>query len=88
MGSTSNPRLVKKSGCTTGTTDNECSIHYSNKVFTDTVMIDGNGYSWTNIKSDTITGIPSYDGSSIMETNGGNGYAKITLISPVGLVKD
>lgn len=39
-----------KAGCTTSTTDNSCSIHYSGKYFTDTVMIDGAGYAWTNVR--------------------------------------
>ena len=29
--------------CTDGTTNQDCSVHYSDKEFTDTVMIDGNG---------------------------------------------
>jgi len=55
------------------------SIHYTGYTFTDTIMIDGNGYSWTNQKNDYV-GIPSYDGLSILDKNIGNGYAKITYI--------
>ena len=54
--------------------------HYSMKVFTNTVMIDGNGFSWTNEKGNQ-TGMPTHDGTSTMTGNAGNGYAKITLIS-------
>ena len=50
------------SGCTesgyrpetyVGTTNNSCSlVTYNNRTyqFTDTVMIDGDGYSWTNVR--------------------------------------
>ena len=72
-----------KSGCTQGTTDNSCSIHYSKKKFTNTLIIDGGGYTWTNDeKSKARTNLmpmPS-DGtyaSGIGHT--GNGSAKITL---------
>ena len=66
--------------CTTGTTDNLCSIHYSEKAFTDTKMVDGLGYEWTNSKASTITGMPTLDGTSTMNGNNGNGYAKITYL--------
>ncbi len=56
------------------------SKHYSGYVFTDTIMIDGNGYSWSNIKGERI-GMPTHDGTTTMTGNLGNGYAKITLIS-------
>lgn len=42
---TSQVDQTPKSGCTTGTTDNSCSIHYSSKIFTNTLMIDGAVYS-------------------------------------------
>lgn len=71
-----------KSGCTTGTTDNTCSIHYSGKVFTNTIMIDGQGYNWTNEKKEQIN-MPSPSGVSyaIGEGHSGNGYAKITFVT-------
>ena len=47
---TSEEDETPKSGCETGTTNNSCSIHYSGKAFTNTVMIDGAGYNWTNVK--------------------------------------
>ena len=68
-------------GCTTGTTNNLCSIHYSNYTFADTTMIDGDGYNWTNVKDTTSSGMPSLDGTTTITGNIGNGYAKITLVS-------
>ena len=55
------------------------SIHYSGYQFTDTVVIDGNGYNWTTEKGDYV-GIPTHDGTSTTTGHLGNGYAKITLI--------
>lgn len=56
------------------------SIHYSNYSFTDTIMIDGKGYSWTTTKGSSVVGMPTYSGSGTMTGNSGHGYAKITLI--------
>ena len=56
------------------------SIHYSGLYFTDTVMIDGEGYKWTDKKEEYV-GMPSYLDNSIITGNTGNGYARITLIS-------
>lgn len=66
--------------CTTGTTDNLCSVHYSNMVFTDTVMIDGAGKSWTNVVGG-LQLMPNYSGGTNTsgKGNSGNGYAKITV---------
>ena len=55
------------------------SIHYSNYKFTNTTMIDGEGYSWTTEKG-SQTGMPTHDGTGTMTGNKGAGYAKITLI--------
>lgn len=67
--------------CTEGTTDIECSKHYSNYVFTDTKMVDGQGYSWSTVKGDK-TGMPSYSDSSVtVDGNNGAGHARITAIS-------
>ena len=57
-------------------------IHYSNYKFTDTKMIDGEGYNWTTTKGTEIVGMPTFDGTGTMNGNDGHGYAKITLISP------
>ena len=62
-------------------TDPKCSIHYSDKVFTDTVMIDGEGYSWTTVKGNTVVGMPNKNGIGTVTGNTGNGFAKITLIN-------
>ena len=53
--------------------------HYSGLVFTDTVMIDGAGYNWTNVRG-TQTGMPTHNGTGTMTGNAGNGYAKITYL--------
>ena len=80
-GSSSEPRTVKKSGCSTGTTDNECSIHYSGLYFTDTKMIDGAGYSWTNVKA-SLEQMPNPNGGTYASGTGhsGDGYARITYL--------
>ena len=56
------------------------SIHYSGLYFTNTLMIDGDGYRWTTKKEEQI-GMPSHSDNSIIMGNSGNGYARITLIS-------
>ena len=56
------------------------SIHYSGLYFADTVMIDGEGYRWTDKKEEYV-GMPSHLDNSIITGNTGNGYARITLIS-------
>ncbi len=55
--------------------------HYSGLVFTDTLMIDGNGYKWSNVKED-LEPMPKPDGTFYEEGIGhtGNGYAKITYL--------
>ena len=55
------------------------SVYYSGYKFTNAVMIDGQGYSWTNIKG-SLTKMPTHDGTSTMIGNTGHGYAKITFI--------
>lgn len=68
-----------KSGCNANSTSVECSTHYSDKLFTNTVMIDGTGYNWTSSKGNRA-GMPTPDGGVYPEGTGrtGNGYAKIT----------
>ncbi len=55
--------------------------HYSGKVFTNTLMIDGAGYKWTNNK-ESLVQMPKPDGTKYESGFGhtGNGYAKITYI--------
>ena len=80
---TSATDATPKSGCTQGTTDNSCSIHYSKKKFTNTLIIDGGGYTWTNDeKSKARTNLmPMPSGGTYASGIGhiGNGSAKITL---------
>lgn len=71
--------LDAKNGDTTGTTNNESSIHYSNFKFSQTKMIDGEGYKWTNIRASTET-MPKPDDSGTEIGHTGNGYAKITFL--------
>ena len=73
--------VTPKTGCTTGTSDNSCSVHYSGKVFTNTVMIDGSGYAWTNTKG-TLKQMPSLSGNYASGVgNSGNGAARVALVS-------
>ena len=65
---TSSTDTTPKSGCTNGTTDKSCSIHYSNKSFDEAIIKSGN------------ESMPTFDGSSTMIGNSDNGYAKITYI--------
>ena len=60
--------ITPKAGCDDGTTDNECSIHYSGKIFTDTVIKAGNEL------------MPSILGSTEMTGNTGDGYVKISVV--------
>jgi len=55
--------------------------HYSGLVFTDTLMIDGAGYKWSDKKEEQVQ-MPSPDGTLYEEGIGhtGNGYAKITYL--------
>ena len=56
------------------------SIHYSGLYFTNTLMIDGEGYRWTDKEEEQI-GMPSHSDNSIIMGNSGNGYARITIVS-------
>ncbi len=78
---TSQSNQTPKAGCTTGTTDNDCSIHYSGLTFTDTVMIDGAGYNWTNTKG-SLVNMPNPSGGTYASGIGhtGAGYARITYL--------
>ena len=69
------------SGCTTGNTNNTCSVHYTSLHFTNTKMIDGIGYSWTNTKG-SLEQMPNPLGGYYSSGSGhsGNGYAKITYL--------
>ena len=88
VGVTSTSSSNPKSGCTTGTTNNACSITpYINPAtgsgytFTNTVMIDGAGYSWTNTKG-SLQQMPNPNGGYYASSVGhsGNGAARITYL--------
>ena len=66
--------------CDDGTTDITCSYHYSGYKFTNTVMIDGQGYKWTTERGSEVVGMPTHDGTGTMTGNSGNGYAEITYL--------
>lgn len=55
--------------------------HYSGKVFTNTEMIDGAGYKWTNVKG-SLEQMPNPFGEFYSSGQGhtGNGFARITLL--------
>jgi len=79
---TSTSDSTPKSGCTTGTTDNSCSVSPYGYTFTNTVMIDGSGYAWTNVKG-ALQAMPNpaggYYASGVGHT--GNGAARITRLN-------
>ena len=80
--STTTPRTgTGGASCTTGTSDYICSVHYSDKVFTNTVMIDGNGYGWFYFK-DALQAMPNPNGGTYDNGIGhkGDGYARISYI--------
>ena len=79
VGVTSTSSSSPKSGCTTGTTNNSCSISPYGYTFTNTNMVDGQGYKWTNTKG-SKTGMPKTSGSGTENGHSGNGYAKITWL--------
>ena len=51
-------------------------------MFTNTIMIDGQGYNWTNEKGEQVQ-MPSPSGVVYATGEGhyGNGYARITLVT-------
>ena len=79
---TSASDITPKTGCDTGTSDNSCSLHYSGKKFTNTVMIDGLGYAWTNTKG-SLRQIPKPTGGYYESGigNSGAGAIKMTLLT-------
>lgn len=79
---TSTSSSSPKSGCTTGTTDNSCSISPYGYTFSNTVMIDGDGYQWTTTKGSQVEMPYPSDGTFNVTGKGklGNGYARITYL--------
>ncbi|MDR2063335.1 MAG: IPT/TIG domain-containing protein [Candidatus Nomurabacteria bacterium] len=63
-----------KAGCTTGTSDNSCSIHYSGRTFNKAVMVGGNGSDVSGAGNGQFAG------------NYGDGYARISLVLSSGTV--
>ena len=74
--------ITPKTDCETGTDDIECSYHYSGKIFTNTKMVDGEGYIWSNFKTTSKSGMPTKDGTNTMIGNAEAGAVKITIASP------
>ena len=60
---------------------------YTGKYFVNTVMIDGEGYSWSN-KKGNYTGMPNYTDGSTMKSNDGNGYARIKFKKFISMSND
>ena len=56
------------------------SYSWTNFIFTNTKVIDGEGYEWTSERQDTIVKQPTYDNKSTQVGNSGNGYAKIQYV--------
>jgi hypothetical protein len=80
--SSTSPRTgTSGAACASGTSDNLCSVHYSGKVFANTVMIDGAGYGWTNVRG-SLTSMPNPVGGTYASGTGhtGNGFARITYL--------
>ena len=91
VGVTSTSDSSPKSGCTTETTNNACSLTpYINPAtgtsytFTNTLMIDGAGYKWTNTKQG-LQQMPNPAGGYYASGVGhsGNGAARITYLGTV-----
>ena len=72
---------VAKNGdpLTTSTPTIADSYSYTGYIFTNTIMVDGEGYKWTDSKGDLVQ-MPTHDNLTKMIGNEGNGYAKITYI--------
>lgn len=78
---TNNPRTIK-AGCSASSNSIECSTHYSGLAFTNTKMIDGQGYVWTTVKG-AREQMPNPSGGVYNSGVGrkGAGYARITYVS-------
>ena len=70
---------IKESSTSSSITHSGSPNHYSGKVFSNTLMIDGRGYEWkTTIPEKTRRGIPKITGSGTEYGHTGDGYCKIT----------
>ena len=65
------------------------SVHFSGYQFTNTTMIDGDGFKWSGwngVLADSrggCVGMPTFDGTGTMVGNTSDGFAKITLIETI-----
>ena len=64
------------------------AYHYSGYYFTDAIMIDGKGYKWQSGKALSAINQPTYDGTSTMVGNSGNGYARIEFIEAANVSEE
>ncbi|MDD3453451.1 MAG: glycine-rich protein [Bacilli bacterium] len=73
---------VNADGTIKNTTASTISDSYSwtNYKFTNTVMIDGDGYQWTTSIASSPSYMTSSDGTKNATGNSGDGYAKITYL--------
>ena len=76
---------IPKFDCLTGTQENSCSIHFSKKVFADTVMIDGHSYPWLSVRQDQSL-MPKPTGGYYQKGvgNTGDGYVRVTYLGQAG----
>jgi prepilin-type N-terminal cleavage/methylation domain-containing protein len=64
----SSDNIIPKTGCEDGTTNLECSYHYSGKIFSNTIMKSG------------TQNMPNVSGSGSEVGHSGNGYVKISYL--------
>ena len=57
------------------------SVHYSGLKFTNTVMIDGQGYNWTTERGSYVGQVQP--NGSTAAGHSGNGYARIKFLNPI-----
>ena len=74
---------IAKTSTSTSIVHTGLSTHYSGYVFSNTLMIDGFGYSWTT-QQDSLYTMPSYNETLTTTGNLGNGYARITFMAENG----
>ena len=73
------PRLDSRGDtCIDGTSDQLCSVHYSNYKFDNTTMIDGAGYTWSNEKGEYVG--QTQPNGEVTAGHEGNGYARIKFL--------
>ena len=84
VGVTSTESSSPKSGCLSNTTDNSCSLSPYDYSFNDTIMIDGDGYGWSNVKNN-LTSMPNPNGGNYSNGNGhtGDGYVRISYLENI-----